>query len=88
MEKFRPFIIALLSLNQVIVGDAFLEGFAHSISNMNEQLSKFMEGLQESVDSWADKVLDHAKTEECFFICPKGLDPIPRPNYTHTPVGC
>ncbi|XP_046919143.2 phospholipase A2 group XII [Dermatophagoides farinae] len=88
MEKFSLFIVTLLSLNQIIPGEAFLEGFAHSISQMNEQLTKFMEGLQESVDSWADKVLDNAKTEECFYICPKGQDPIPKPNYTHTPIGC
>lgn len=88
MEKFSLFIVTLLSFNQIIPGEAFLEGFAHSISQMNEQLTKFMEGLQESVDSWADKVLDNAKTEECFYICPKGQDPIPKPNYTHTPIGC
>lgn len=67
---------------------AFLEGFAQSIGTMNGQLTKFMEGLHQSVDTWADQVVDNANKEECFFLCPRGQDALPREGFNITPTGC
>lgn len=83
---------------------AFLEGFAQSISQMNQQMTKFVEGLHESVDTWATKVIDNANNEECFFLCPRGTlliilsikltllflaqDPIPNSEYKYVSNGC
>ena len=65
-------VIAILFL-KAQKGDAFMEGFSQSIGMMNQQLTKFMEGLQQSVNVWANKVIDNANKEECFYICPKGV---------------
>lgn len=67
---------------------AFLEGFAQSIGTMNGQLTKFMEGLHQSVDTWASKVIDNANKEECFFICPRGQEALAREGFNITPTGC
>lgn len=63
--------VGLLAMGPV-PSEAFLEGFAQSIGMMNNQLTKFMEGLHHSVDEWATKVIDNANKEECFFLCPRG----------------
>ena len=68
--------------------EAFLEGFSQSVGLMNQQLTKFMEGLQESVDVWATKVIDNANGEECFYLCNKGQIPVPKDNFTYRSDGC
>lgn len=85
-------LVPLASLLLIIMGppvaEAFLEGFATSIGQMNAQMAKFIEGLHDSVDVWATKVIDNANNEECFFLCPKGGDPVARENFVFTPSGC
>lgn len=72
MEK-KLLLVTIVGLMMLVrSGDAFLEGFAQSIGTMNQQLNKFVEGLHESVDIWATKVIDNANKEECFFLCPRG----------------
>ena len=69
-------VLVFLSAGLLVLGPvpsaAFLEGFAQSIGMMNQQLTKFMEGLHQSVDVWANKVIDNANKEECFYLCPRG----------------
>lgn len=88
----QTLLVTLTGLSLVIIwppmAEAFLEGFATSIGQMNAQMAKFIEGLHDSVDVWATKVIDNANKEECFYICPKGGDPQPKKNIVFKPSGC
>lgn len=77
-------IVLSIAINEKRFVEAFLEGFAASISKMNEQLTKFMEGIQKNVDLWSDTVIEHAKDEECLFVCPKGQQAFPKENSSST----
>jgi len=53
-------------------GGAFIENVGQMFGDMGDQLSGFVDGLYKNVDSWADHVINHAKGEDCQYICPHG----------------
>jgi hypothetical protein len=52
----------------ISVSNAFIENFGQ----MGDQINSFVDGLYKNVDSWTDHVINHAKSEECHYICPNG----------------
>jgi hypothetical protein len=52
----------------ISLSNAFIENFGQ----MGDQINSFVDGLYKNVDSWTDHVINHAKSEECHYICPNG----------------
>ena len=35
-----------------------------------------------------DRLVDHAREEDCYYACPKGLRPVPKSGFRARPLGC
>ena len=72
-NKWQTFGRICLLLSVVPFGSAFLDQYGQLFPNgMGEQMTTFVDNLYNSVDSWAQHIVDHAKDEECQFICSNG----------------
>jgi hypothetical protein len=60
------------SLYITILFISLSNAFIENVGQMGDQINSFVDGLYKNVDSWTDHVINHAKSEECNYICPNG----------------
>ncbi|CAG2118054.1 unnamed protein product [Medioppia subpectinata] len=84
LTMFRVFVIVLI----FPFSNAFMENFGQMFGNMGDSLSGFVDSLYNNVDSWADHIIQHAKDEDCEFICPHTKIAVHNTSYEHHPKGC
>ncbi|XP_054155518.1 group XIIA secretory phospholipase A2-like [Oppia nitens] len=97
MKLLNPLTTNLSSIVQIVItvlllslpfGNAFVENFGKMFGDMGDSLSGFVDKLYTNVDSWADHIIEHAKGEECHFLCPHTKIAVTNKAYEHLPTGC